>query len=522
MNRIYIKISFSFLIIALLFSCATREILESSHIPVSDRRITSDIEPSSLLYEIDLFNLNLLPPSSGVQFFRDGIVFLASTKNTGRMLSKHLSFGTVQPYYASLEDTTLGEYHIFSPTVSFFCPSDAMTFSNQYDTMYFSAPYKKDKKEKIFRAVSSKMKELYDWSIDADPLNFCKEGNIYSQPALSADGKLVVYSSDLENSVGGMDLYFSRKTASGWSDPENLGIDINSKGNEIFPYLDSNDNLFFSSNGLYGLGGYDIFVSKYENDKWAVPVNLTKHINSTDDDIAFKMDNSYGKTAFLTTRRKSGKGEMYLLKISYKGTAITNKMNLFQALYAEALAEIDSSQIKKMLAKVNSEKLEEDKLRADKIAKERLLTEKSKADSIESARIAMQKRMEAEKSIAERRKADSIENARIKANMMLAAQRKADSIEKARLAKSQPVVVYKIQFQSSVRHLNIKTIRLNGKDYPVSEYFYMGEYRYTVGELSSLDSARTLRNLCRKSGYPQAFVAAFKNNVRSNDPALFR
>jgi len=54
------------------------------------------------------------------------------------------------------------------------------------------------------------------------------------------------------------------------------------------------------------------------------------------------------------------------------------------------------------------------------------------------------------------------------------------------------------------------------------EYLYNGGYRTCVGEYSTLTPAKELQNLCRKSGYPQAFVVAFKNNIRTTDPALFK
>jgi hypothetical protein len=53
-------------------------------------------------------------------------------------------------------------------------------------------------------------------------------------------------------------------------------------------------------------------------------------------------------------------------------------------------------------------------------------------------------------------------------------------------------------------------------------YLHLGAYRYTIGEFTSIPTAVELQNMCRESGYSQAFVAAFKNNIRSTDPELFR
>jgi len=88
--------------------------------------------------------------------------------------------------------------------------------------------------------------------------------------------------------------------------------------------------------------------------------------------------------------------------------------------------------------------------------------------------------------------------------------------------KLKDVVVYRIQFLSSVTQKQMNEVIVNGKSYPVYIYYYLKEYRYTAGEFTSLESAKALQSAMRKSGYPQAFVAAFKNNTRSLDLNLFR
>jgi len=73
-----------------------------------------------------------------------------------------------------------------------------------------------------------------------------------------------------------------------------------------------------------------------------------------------------------------------------------------------------------------------------------------------------------------------------------------------------------------VKPQNLKEITVDGKKYSVYEYLYLGEYRYTIGGFSTIGPARELQFTCRKSGYPQAFVAAFKNNKRTTDIELFK
>jgi uncharacterized protein len=83
-------------------------------------------------------------------------------------------------------------------------------------------------------------------------------------------------------------------------------------------------------------------------------------------------------------------------------------------------------------------------------------------------------------------------------------------------------VTYRVQIYSRNYQKNDVQISINDKSYNAFVYSYLGSYRYAIGEFTTISSATELQNACRASGYPEAFVAAFKNNIRSNDPALFK
>ena len=83
-------------------------------------------------------------------------------------------------------------------------------------------------------------------------------------------------------------------------------------------------------------------------------------------------------------------------------------------------------------------------------------------------------------------------------------------------------IIYRVQIFSESDKQNVEDLIIKGKSYKTWVYVHAGAYRYTIGEFTSLSPASELQELCRKSGYPQAFVVAFKNNVRSNDPKLFK
>ena len=82
------------------------------------------------------------------------------------------------------------------------------------------------------------------------------------------------------------------------------------------PSLDADNNLYFSSDKLPGHGGYDIFVCVYDGKGWGKPQNLSKPINSENDEVAFTLNRDNGKSAFYTSRERSGKGEMQLYRVT--------------------------------------------------------------------------------------------------------------------------------------------------------------------------------------------------------------
>ncbi|MBE9602478.1 OmpA family protein [Pedobacter sp. MC2016-24] len=131
-------------------------------------------------------------------------------------------------------------------------------------------------------------------------------------PTLSKDGTILVFASDMPGGYGGTDLYYCVRSGNSaqWTRPVNLGKKINTEGNEMFPFLDKDGNLYFSSTGHPGLGGLDIFeVDLKEMKAISTPRNLGVPINSATDDFGFiKSDD--GKTGFLSSNRR-GNDDIY-------------------------------------------------------------------------------------------------------------------------------------------------------------------------------------------------------------------
>jgi peptidoglycan-associated lipoprotein len=126
-------------------------------------------------------------------------------------------------------------------------------------------------------------------------------------PCVTPDGKFLIFASDMPGGQGGRDLWyveFDRRSNS-WSAPKNMGPEINTPGNELFPTFGLDGSLFFASDGHMGMGGLDIFKASRvgQENKWTKPVNMGFPINSVSNDYGLvELDERRG---FFTSNRKS-------------------------------------------------------------------------------------------------------------------------------------------------------------------------------------------------------------------------
>lgn len=144
---------------------------------------------------------------------------------------------------------------------------------------------------------------------------------IESACSISQDGSTMLFSSSRPGGEGGFDLYMIRKTGRRtWSEPINLGPEINTPMDEDYPTLAADGKtLFFCSNGHPGMGGYDLFFSTWDEESniWTKPQNMGYPINSpaNEKNISF-MDN--GTTAVMAALRPDSYGDLDIYKVEYE------------------------------------------------------------------------------------------------------------------------------------------------------------------------------------------------------------
>jgi hypothetical protein len=124
-------------------------------------------------------------------------------------------------------------------------------------------------------------------------------------PCYSSDGRFLYFASDHPEGYGGRDLYRSERKGEVWGEPINLGPEINTSGNEAYPFIAANGDLFFASDGHAGLGGKDIFLSRYDDGQWMSPIHLDYPLNSEEDDFGLVTNGDFSEGFLSTNREKS-------------------------------------------------------------------------------------------------------------------------------------------------------------------------------------------------------------------------
>ncbi len=273
-----------------------------------------DFMRDSTLYTVRHLDINTKDADFGTAY-GTGEVYYASAKRQDRFIFGWTGRPFLDLYRAPINGLKLDDPKPVKGKVNSRYHEGGQTLSADRNVMFFSRNnYVRGKvgqsKEgvirlKTFRADNVKGK----WKkVKGIPFN----SNEYSvgHPALSVDGKLLYFVSDMPGGIGGTDIYVVNLDMENrtWGKPVNLGPNINTKGNEMFPWISPEGYLYFASNGLEGLGGLDIFVAKGLATSVETVTNIGYPINSPKDDFALIFDPRNGN-GFLSSNRVGGTGD---------------------------------------------------------------------------------------------------------------------------------------------------------------------------------------------------------------------
>jgi hypothetical protein len=182
-------------------------------------------------------------------------------------------------------------------------------FNKDYYLIYYTTNYAR--KSERARDGGFKLRIL-EGELDENGLAMVKQPAFinkeynYMHPSLSADGRTLYFTSDLDGGLGGLDIYRSEKDSVGdWGPAINMGDKINTAGNEEFPFIAPNGAFYFSSDGHAGLGGLDIYEATMRGKEVLRIYNMGMPVNSRYDDFGIYIgeDNANG---FISSNRKAG------------------------------------------------------------------------------------------------------------------------------------------------------------------------------------------------------------------------
>ncbi|MGL5959893.1 MAG: OmpA family protein [Bacteroidales bacterium] len=174
------------------------------------------------------------------------------------------------------------------------------TFTRNMRTMYFTRCHTTGKKPGCKIYVST-LDENDEW-MEADEVVLGDTISNFAHPSLSDDEQELFFVSDMPGGYGGFDIWVATSFGEGWGEAVNIGNEINTTGNEMYPFIRNNGSLYFSSNGHPSYGGLDIYKADRTAKGWKVE-NMGLPINSAADDFAitFEIENEAG---YFASRRR--------------------------------------------------------------------------------------------------------------------------------------------------------------------------------------------------------------------------
>ncbi|HSR61620.1 MAG TPA: OmpA family protein [Robiginitalea sp.] len=282
----------------------------------AERDYMAEIEANSGRYNTDTFPFNTEYSDFGPAFYKSGLLF-SSDRDTGSLARYRHTWN---------QRDFLDLYEVYTDSSSNRKPVKLEALNTRYhestsvvspdgSTLYFTRTNQENEKRaadqegvvrlKIYRA------RLIDgvWG-EIEELPFNDDSYSVANPALSPDGRVLYFASDMAGSRGQSDLWSVQVRDDGtFGAPQNLGPKINTEARETFPYVTSGNILYFSSDGHPGLGGLDIFATKLSYLPYGGKVlNVGRPVNSEMDDFTYIISEAT-KKGYFASNRPGGTGD---------------------------------------------------------------------------------------------------------------------------------------------------------------------------------------------------------------------
>jgi peptidoglycan-associated lipoprotein len=283
----------------------------------------------SARYVVERLNLSTPGSEFSPVKYKDGIVFTGEQSGVSKSkFSPYTGRPYYSLYYAKKENSKWAKAEPLSRAEIQKFHNTSATFSPDGNTMFYTASNMVGKKVMnssdgiVNFSVRKATLQNDKWHNDEMLLPFTSKDYSTGHPSMSADGTTMYFASDMPGGMGGSDIYMVKYENGTWGTPVNLGPTINTAGNEMFPVI-SGSTLYYSSDGIVGLGGLDIYRTENTNGTWSPPENMDYPINSVRDDFGFMPDSVSGVTGYFSSNRESDDGSDHIYSFVKKDYVFT-------------------------------------------------------------------------------------------------------------------------------------------------------------------------------------------------------
>lgn len=276
----------------------------------------ADIAKNSGRYELGEFNYNSRYSDFAPAFYKDGLIF-ASDRDTGNFARNRHTWNAkdfLDLYKVNVDSSSINKAVKFAKEINTRLHESSSAFTADGNTLYFTRNNYFDGKTQKDKDGVVRLKLFKATRIDGvwaliEELPFNSDSYSVAHPALSPDEKILYFASDMPGTYGESDIFKVAINSDGtYGTPENLGNTINTEARETFPYVTSENILYFSSDGHPGLGGLDVFATKISNNQFiGLVLNVGEPVNSMMDDFTFIIDEET-RNGYFASNREGGMG----------------------------------------------------------------------------------------------------------------------------------------------------------------------------------------------------------------------
>jgi len=255
------------------------------------------------------------------------------------LFMRRTSFKREDFFTSTITKNKFSKAHPLSDDLNIEEKKGSMSLTQDLNTLYYAADYNQKGygRYDIYKVTKTKN----GWS---EPKNVGKNINSDywdSAPSIAPDNQALYFCSNRPGGYGGIDIYVAYKNEKGyWEEAVNMGPTINTAGDEQAPFIHAdNKTLYFSSNGWPGFGGADLFLSRKKIDgTWSSPINLGYPINSFDNEGSIAVSGG-GTEAYIASDRADSRGSLDIYKVILASNTRPNKTYYINGLITDAVTK---------------------------------------------------------------------------------------------------------------------------------------------------------------------------------------